>query len=665
MALSHIEQPAIEAALAEYDELGRQAFLTKYGFGVATTYLLRHRGRFYDPKAIVGAANQYAQEGRPLKPNEFDATSAIARLEKLDYEVVPFSGLWWVNQGATYKAERDGGYLWAPQQTKSGHSVAHHKDVNKLAVGQRIIHYADNRIRAIGTVAEAPYAAQRPADFNKNAWGDLGYLCPVDYYELPRPIQRDQIPDRGPDVGPFTKDGNVKQVYLVPINHPHVCTMLQFLNERIPNLFDSPISHPHASEAPTSMAEPTGPTDPILEALLAFKNVVLEGVPGTGKTYAIQRLAEMWRGRTGRELLSFDGRQYRAIVLHPSSSYEDFVEGLRPGTRKPSASPQMFDQPVDTDGGFTIQDGFFLTVCAAAAAAPNQDVLVLLDELNRCNVPSVFGDLLLTLEASRRAKYVGRGDAPPNAEHWEVATPAQLTYSGRTFFVPENVYVIATTNTTDRSVAPLDAALRRRFAFHRLEPTMPDGDSLNDSVASAARGLFVQSANVLRDLNDHALRPCLGPDAMLGQSYLYAVADALKQASNLETAMRLLHLQWRYTILPQLIDIVRGLGADDLLDTKTREGWFAQHRELDQVRKTALPALSQLDVFLQQALELQLVVDGTGLARGARIATFRVSASTPPPSDVDDEADDTEEDDTDEVVEDFLGDVLDNVDENA
>jgi hypothetical protein len=105
----------------------------------------------------------------------------------------------------------------------------------------------------------------------------------------------------------------------------------------------------------------------------------------------------------------------------------------------------------------------------------------------------------------------------------------------------------------------------------------------------------------------------------------------LAEASTLEAAMRLLQLQWRYTILPQLIDIVRGLGADDLLAINTRASWFAQHGALDQVRKTALPALSQLDDFLQQSLELQVVVDGTGLARGARITTFRVSADTGAP----------------------------------
>jgi hypothetical protein len=81
MALSQIEQPAVEAALAEFDKLGRQDFLHKYGFGVATKYLLRNEGRFYDPKAIVGAAHQHTAGGSPLKPSEFDATTAIARLE--------------------------------------------------------------------------------------------------------------------------------------------------------------------------------------------------------------------------------------------------------------------------------------------------------------------------------------------------------------------------------------------------------------------------------------------------------------------------------------------------------------------------------------------------------------------------------------------------------
>ena len=626
MSLTEIDLSAVNATLAEFDELGREAFLAKYKFGTATTYLLRRDGRFYDPKAIAGVAHRHTPDGEPLQATEFDATQAIARLEKLGLAVLLFPGLWWVNQGATYQVERDNGFVWAPQQTKAGYGVSHHTDVAKLRVGQRIIHYANGAIRAIGTVAEAPYAAQRPEGLSDEAWGEAGYLCPVDYHELSSPILRAEIPNRDADAGPFDVQGNVKQGYLYRVSDAGLLPLLQFVNERIPDLFDDVITHRHLSEpaAPLFVTE-----DPVFEALVAFKNVVLEGVPGTGKSYTIERLAENWKARTGRELLTFHGRPYRALVLHPSSSYEDFIEGLRPVAE--SASATFFDQPITSSGTFGLQDGFFLSVCAAAVAAPDKDVLVLLDELNRCNVPSVFGDLLLTLEASRRARYKHtKVGASVSARDWTTPTPAQLPYSRRTFFVPDNVYVIATTNTTDRSVAPLDSALRRRFAFHRLEPEMPTVDVLHSNVSAPARELFSTSASVLHDLNDHALRPCLGPDAVLGHSYLYAVATTLKNAVGVEQAITQLKLYWQYTIVPQLIDSVRAFGAENLLDPQTRSDWFAEHGDLESLATTASNALAQLDDFLRKSLELQIVVEGTGLARGARIAAQRNPAAGGP-----------------------------------
>ena len=568
-------------------------------------------------------AHRHTDSQQALRPNEFDATEAIGRLERLGYEVLPFSGLWWVNQGTSYQAERDGGFLWAPQQTKAGYGVPHHTDVNKLRIGQRIIHYADNNIRAVGTVAEVPYTAPRPAQLSSTAWGDTGYLCPVDYHQLAAPIPRTDIPNRTADVGPFDVNGSVKQGYLYRINDVHLFPLLEFLNSRIPDFFTDTVTHGHLAGG--SHGQPTlavAPADPVLDAVLTFKNVVLEGVPGTGKSYAIERLAGGWSAHTGRQLLTFDGRPFQAIVMHPSTSYEDFIEGLRPEVERPVAATWMFDDAAESTGKFGLKDGFFLSVCAAAAAAPNHDVLVLLDELNRCNVPSVFGDLLLTLEPSRRATYTpAHGSQHPSAKDWTAATPAQLPYSGRTFFVPDNVYVVATANTTDRSVAPLDAALRRRFAFHRLEPDMPTGDVLPPSVPQPVRALFTTSATVLRDLNDHALRPCLGPDAMLGHSYLYAAAAVLTHAASTEAAIVQLTRRWRYTILPQLVDSVRSFGAEALLDPHTRRDWFAEHSELAAHTATAQVALNQLDEFLQQSLELAIVVEGTGLARGARITS--------------------------------------------
>ena len=92
----------VELALAQFDEVGRAGFIQRYGFGFANTYLLSHDGHLYDPKAISGVAHSYTGTGDVLKPSDFDATEAIGRLRKLDFSVVNFNGLWWVNQGSTY-----------------------------------------------------------------------------------------------------------------------------------------------------------------------------------------------------------------------------------------------------------------------------------------------------------------------------------------------------------------------------------------------------------------------------------------------------------------------------------------------------------------------------------------------------------------------------------
>jgi hypothetical protein len=186
-------------------------------------------------------------------------------------------------------------------------------------------------------------------------------------------------------------------------------------------------------------------------------------------------------------------------------------------------------------------------------------------------------------------------------------------------------------------VAPLDSALRRRFAFHRIEPQMPTHDLLPATIPAPVRELFNTSAGILRDLNDHVLRPCLGPDAMLGHSYLYAAASTLKDTPRVDHAVTHIKMQWQYTILPQLIDSIRALNAENLLSPDTRSDWFAGHTELDADVPTATAALTQLDDFLHTSLELQVIVEGTGLARGARIAAHRKptaeDAASPTPAD--------------------------------
>ncbi len=263
-----------------------------------------------------------------------------------------------------------------------------------------------------------------------------------------------------------------------------------------------------------------------IRLLLRYHNVILEGVPGTGKTRAVEEIAAAWEAETGRELRG-RGRGPFAATMHPALAYEDFVEGLRPGGRTEAGEGDVVwdaDSGHEADAGFSVADGFIVRMCRIAAEHPDQDVLVLLDELNRCNVPKVLGDLLTTLEHSRRVAHAG------GAWDYESATGVTLAYSGRVLYVPSNLYVLATRNTTDQSVAPLDAALRRRFAFARLEP-LPGADVL--ASIRAARGgdvaeALTGSAEVWERLNHDVLRPCLGPDAQLGHSYLFGAAAELE-----------------------------------------------------------------------------------------------------------------------------------------
>ena len=545
----------------------------------------------------------------------------MGHLRTLGFEVLTFRGLWWVNQGATYRQEQEGGFVWAPRVTKTGHPVSHHVAVSRLREGQQIVHYANGAIRAIGWVAAPPQEVKKPAELVGDAWGVDGYGCQVAYRVLDDPIARNDVPNRTADVGPFDVNGDVKQGYLYKVHDDQTFPLLEFLNAQLPDLFEEPditIENPFASMNENMTLTP----NPIHELLRASKNVVLEGVPGTGKSYAIERLAQEWQGRTGRRLVAFAGKPYAAQVMHPSTSYEDFMEGLRPSMEAGALDGHlMFDQPVVSHGEFVVADGFFLAVCAAAAAHPDQDVLVLIDELNRCNVSSVLGDLLLTLEGSRRAHFTSSDHRNASAAGWDAAVPVTLPYSRRVFFVPDNVYVVATTNTTDRSVAPLDAAIRRRFAFYRIEPDIDGAESHAQRVLSPqAAGVVATSANVLRRLNDDVLAPCLGPDAMLGPSYLYALATLLETTPD-ELGPETV---WRYNVVPQLIDVTRSYGAEDLLGSGSRGEWFAQHgSQLREVSDRAQETLAALDTFLT-GLGFRILIDGTGLARGARIVEATV-----------------------------------------
>jgi 5-methylcytosine-specific restriction protein B len=171
------------------------------------------------------------------------------------------------------------------------------------------------------------------------------------------------------------------------------------------------------------------------------------------------------------------------VTFHPSYTYEDFVEGFRP---TPSATR--------TGLQLSLVDGVFKEVCLAAAADPEHTYLLLIDEINRGNIPKIFGELITLIEMDKRS------------------TPIQLPQSGVAFSVPSNLQIIGTMNTADRSIHLLDAALRRRFAFLEL---LPDAEVLEGSTAGPlALDTFLET------LNDR-IRERVGREKQVGHAIFF------------------------------------------------------------------------------------------------------------------------------------------------
>lgn len=219
--------------------------------------------------------------------------------------------------------------------------------------------------------------------------------------------------------------------------------------------------------------------DDLVGVLRTKKNIILQGAPGVGKTFAAKRLAYSMAGVKDPERVTM-------VQFHQSYSYEDFIEGFRPSA-----------------AGFELVKGSFYTFCKRAQNDSDEDYFFIIDEINRGNLSKIFGELFMLIENDKRG--------PKNK--------LQLLYSHELFYVPSNLYIIGMMNTADRSLAMLDYALRRRFAFFDLLPAFDSAGfvSYRDGLKSAKLNRLLECVVSLNEAI--AQDETLGRGFCIGHSY--------------------------------------------------------------------------------------------------------------------------------------------------
>jgi len=281
----------------------------------------------------------------------------------------------------------------------------------EMKVGDRVIAYLEkNRIGGIGTITGEyeDYSQDKPEDkdyFNGDFWRR-------------RKVQWDHLP---------TKDEFWQITKPIPGVHRTVFRLNKKQYDEVLKEINIGISKSPTLDGPTKkeilkeIFLKEGKFNQICSLLenSKKKQIIFQGPPGTGKTFVAQKIALY---------LTQSEDRIETIQFHPSYSYEDFIEGYRP-----------------KNGNFELEEGIFKLFCQRAKEDGDKKCILIIDEINRGNLSKIFGELLYLLEYRDKK--------------------AKLTYSQEEFSIPENVYIIGTMNTADRSLAIMDYALRRRFYF--------------------------------------------------------------------------------------------------------------------------------------------------------------------------------------------------------
>jgi 5-methylcytosine-specific restriction protein B len=225
---------------------------------------------------------------------------------------------------------------------------------------------------------------------------------------------------------------------------------------------------------------PAAEYDRLVRLIESKKNVILQGAPGVGKTFAAKRLAYSMMGAR-------EENRIEMVQFHQNYTYEDFIQGYKP----------------NGEGGFCLKKGKFYNFCQAAKAYPDKKFFFIIDEINRGNLSKIFGELLMLIENSYRG-----------SEH-----RMELAYGDEAFYVPENLYIIGMMNTADRSLAMIDYALRRRFSFFDMVPAL-ETEGFKAYQTGLGSELFDRFMEGVKQLNKVIAKDdSLGRGFCIGHSY--------------------------------------------------------------------------------------------------------------------------------------------------
>lgn len=463
----------------------------------------------------------------PVPPREgfwprYDDTADTARSEQsvIDGTGAESGPRYWIEKtlvaGRADRLEGDhalGRALWSPQTSKDGRQI--YASMTQVSEGDIVFHLTDNKAITDVSVVAAPVDDSFTGVAGTEWANQPGYRIALENHaKLDPPLPRSEFFDTEPFSAELKElvDSGARGLFFnrkLELNQGSYLTeatpsLLSILNRAYQNFAGKNLPHvrDQATSEETSQLPPYT-LDDALETLFlsqsdaedimllwrAKKNIILQGPPGVGKSYAAQRLAFALMGVKDRDRLRF-------VQFHQSYSYEDFVEGFRP-----------------TETGFALKSGKFVEFCRQAESDPERTYVFIIDEINRGNLSKILGELMVLIEPDKR-------DAD-----W-----AMPLASGRApFFVPSNVYLLGLMNTADRSLAVVDYALRRRFGFVDVRANLASPkfrDQLNaagvsDSlITTVIDRIGVLNAEIVGDVAN------LGPGFAIGHSFFCSGPNA-------------------------------------------------------------------------------------------------------------------------------------------